>query len=161
MIDFQFKGKKFHIDATVDTGDYGRLLNHSDKSPNCKLKLEKIDEEPRILLVALKEIKPGEELLWDYGDRSQKSLKENPWLKDLNQKETIDGNRHKYFMQLLNECVYENNQTQELKLSVIKSYLEKVEKKQPFSDKEIDACIERMSDENKVMISGDFVYIIV
>ena len=27
--------------------------------------------------------------------------------------------------------------------------------------KEIDACIERMSDENKVMISGDTVYIIV
>ena len=61
----------------------------------------------------------------------------------------------------INECVYENNQTQELKLSVIKSYLEKVEKKQPFSDEEIDSCIERMSDQNKVMISGDTIYIIV
>jgi len=73
----------------------------------------------------------------------------------------VDEDRYKHFMQLLNKCVFEKNQATELEMSVIKSYLAKVEKKQPFTDAEIDSCIERMSDENKVMRSDDTVFIIV
>jgi len=74
---------------------------------------------------------------------------------------TVDESRYKYFMELLNKCVFEKNQATELEMSVIRAYLNKTEKKKPFSEAEIDSCIERMSDENKVMRSDDTVFIIV
>merc|ERR1719225_1341479 len=74
---------------------------------------------------------------------------------------TVDEERYKHFMGLLNKCVSEKNQAQELEMSVIRSFLAKNEKKKPFTEAEIDACIERMSDENKVMRSEDTVFIIV
>jgi len=73
----------------------------------------------------------------------------------------VDEDRYKQFMGLLNKCVSEKNQAQELEMSVIRSFLAKNEKKKPFKEAEIDACIERMSDENKVMRSEDTVFIIV
>merc|ERR1712240_550228 len=73
----------------------------------------------------------------------------------------VDESRYKYFMELLNKCVFEKNQATELEMSVIRAYLNKTEKKKPFSEAEIDSCIERMSDENKVMRSDDTVFIIV
>ena len=39
-----------------------------------------VKETPRLLLVAKKEIEPGTELLYDYGDRSKESLLCHPWL---------------------------------------------------------------------------------
>ena len=39
-----------------------------------------IKEVPRLILVAKQTINPGEELLYDYGDRSKESLKAHPWL---------------------------------------------------------------------------------
>lgn len=74
---------------------------------------------------------------------------------------TVDEDRYKHFMGLLNKCVSEKNQAQELEMSVIRSFLAKNEKKKPFTEAEIDSCIERMSDENKVMRSEDTVFIIV
>jgi len=73
----------------------------------------------------------------------------------------VDEDRYRHFMELLNKCVFEKNQAQELEMAVIKTFLAKQERKKPFSDAEIDACIERMSDENKVMRSDDTVFIIV
>jgi len=73
----------------------------------------------------------------------------------------VDEDRYKHFMGLLNKCVSEKNQAQELEMSVIRSFLAKNEKKKPFTEAEIDSCIERMSDENKVMRSEDTVFIIV
>ena len=35
---FEFKGKKYCIDATAESPFYGRLLNHSCKTPNCATK---------------------------------------------------------------------------------------------------------------------------
>merc|ERR1719225_2717 len=63
----------------------------------------------------------------------------------------VDEDRYRHFMQLLNKCVSEKNQAQELEMSVILAFLAKNEKKKPFTNGEVDACIERMSDENKVM----------
>merc|ERR1719445_262657 len=71
---------------------------------------------------------------------------------------SVDESRYKYFMELLNKCVFEKNQATELEMSVIRAYLNKTEKKKPFSEAEIDSCIERMSDENKVMRSDDTVF---
>jgi len=73
---------------------------------------------------------------------------------------TVDDDRYKLFMELLNKCVNEKFQAQELEISVIRKFFDKQKEKKPFSNEEIDACIERMSDENKVMRSDDTVYII-
>ena len=68
------------IDATRDTGRFGRLVNHSRLKPNCIPKVVEIDNIPHLLLVAKNDIEAGEELLYDYGDRSRESLKAFPWL---------------------------------------------------------------------------------
>lgn len=35
---------------------------------------------PRLYFVALRNIAPGEELSYDYGDRRKDVIKDNPWL---------------------------------------------------------------------------------
>ena len=47
---------------------------------------------------------------------------------------TVDEDRYKHFMGLLNKCVSEKNQAQELEMSVIRSFLAKNEKKKPFKE---------------------------
>ena len=37
-------------------------------------------ERPRLILVAARDLKADEELLYDYGDRSKESLEAHPWL---------------------------------------------------------------------------------
>jgi len=78
---FDFKGNKYCIDATQESGRYGRLLNHSCKIDNCKMKrVEYPEGTPRLILEAKRDISEGEELLYNYGDKSAKSLKVHPWL---------------------------------------------------------------------------------
>ena len=72
--------KYFSIDATSESGRYGRLVNHSRISPNCVPKVVVVNEVPRLILVAKHSINPGDELLYDYGDRSKESLEVYPWL---------------------------------------------------------------------------------
>merc|ERR1719507_774468 len=72
----------------------------------------------------------------------------------------LDETRYNFFMELLNKCVAEKFQAQELEISVIRKFFAKEEKKKPFSNDEIDACLEKMADENKVTRSDDTVYII-
>jgi len=80
MYYFKHKGKQYCIDATSESGRYGRLVNHSRVSPNCVTKVIMVKDVPRLILVAKHGINPGEELLYDYGDRSKESLKAHPWL---------------------------------------------------------------------------------
>ena len=47
---------------------------------------------------------------------------------------TVDEERYKHFMGLLNKCVSEKNQAQELEMTVIRSFLAKNEKKKPFKE---------------------------
>lgn len=68
------------VDATKETGRMGRLINHS-KSGNCQTKLHDINGVPHLILVASRDIDEGEELLYDYGDRSKASIAAHPWLK--------------------------------------------------------------------------------
>ena len=56
-------------------------MNHSRISPNCVTKVVMVAEVPRLILVAKHSISPGEELLYDYGDRAKESVKFYPWLK--------------------------------------------------------------------------------
>ena len=39
MYYFLHKGSNWCIDATIESGKYGRLLNHSRKTPNCATKI--------------------------------------------------------------------------------------------------------------------------
>uniref|UniRef100_A0A8D2PHA5 [histone H4]-lysine(20) N-methyltransferase n=1 Tax=Zosterops lateralis melanops TaxID=1220523 RepID=A0A8D2PHA5_ZOSLA len=63
-----------------ETNRLGRLINHS-KCGNCQTKLHDIDGVPHLILIASRDIKAGEELLYDYGDRSKASIEAHPWLK--------------------------------------------------------------------------------
>ncbi|XP_038619538.1 N-lysine methyltransferase KMT5A [Tachyglossus aculeatus] len=80
MYYFQYLSKTFCVDATRETNRLGRLINHS-KCGNCQTKLHDIDGVPHLILIASRDIKAGEELLYDYGDRSRASIEAYPWLK--------------------------------------------------------------------------------
>ncbi|RVE68271.1 hypothetical protein OJAV_G00089090 [Oryzias javanicus] len=80
MYYFQYQSKSYCIDATKESGRLGRLVNHS-KSGNCQTRLHAIGETPHLILVASRDIEAGEELLYDYGDRSKESITAHPWLK--------------------------------------------------------------------------------
>ena len=47
-----------------------------------------------------------------------------------------------------------------LELHVVRAFFAKTEKNSPFSEAEIDACIEKMSDDNKLMRSEDTIFVI-
>lgn len=57
----------------------GRLVNHS-RNGNLTTKTVTINKEPHLVLIAKHDIKPAEELTYDYGDRSKESLMHHPWL---------------------------------------------------------------------------------
>ncbi|XP_043924506.1 N-lysine methyltransferase KMT5A-like isoform X3 [Protopterus annectens] len=80
MYYFHYLGKTYCVDATKETHRLGRLINHS-KNGNCHTKLHDISGVPHLILVASRDIEAGEELLYDYGDRSKASLEAHPWLK--------------------------------------------------------------------------------
>jgi len=72
----------------------------------------------------------------------------------------ISEARLKHFMALLHRCISDRGNAQELELHVLRAFFDKHEKKAPFSDAEIDACIEKMSGDNKLMRSEDTIYVI-
>ncbi|KAJ8415555.1 hypothetical protein AAFF_G00425350 [Aldrovandia affinis] len=80
MYYFQYLTKTYCVDATRETNRLGRLINHS-KNGNCQTKLHGIEGKPHLILVASRDIEEGEELLYDYGDRSKESIAAHPWLK--------------------------------------------------------------------------------
>lgn len=64
----------------METGKIGRLINHSRIKNNIFPKIYNIQNKPRVIFFAKRNILIGEELLFDYGDRSKKSIESNPWL---------------------------------------------------------------------------------
>ncbi|XP_069475773.1 N-lysine methyltransferase KMT5A isoform X2 [Ambystoma mexicanum] len=80
MYYFQYRSKTYCVDATRESNRLGRLINHS-KAGNCHTKLHDINTVPHLILIASRDIQAGEELLYDYGDRSRASLEAHPWLK--------------------------------------------------------------------------------
>jgi len=80
MYFFEYRNKKYCVDATAESTRLGRLLNHSKTASNVTSKLFPINGVPYLILCASEDIQIGEELLYDYGDRSKKSLDDHPWL---------------------------------------------------------------------------------
>lgn len=79
---FKYKGNDLCLDATKETFDFGRLINHSRKCKNIKPVASEIGGIPGILFKALTDIHPGTELLYDYGEWSKEAIRANPWLLD-------------------------------------------------------------------------------
>lgn len=82
MYYFVHGGIRYCIDATkeLEKYGYGRLLNHSRKQANCRTKSITVEGQPKLILIANRSIEEGEELLYDYGDRSKTALNNHPWL---------------------------------------------------------------------------------
>ncbi|RVE50291.1 hypothetical protein evm_005126 [Chilo suppressalis] len=78
MYYFRHGDQQYCIDATAESGRLGRLVNHS-RNGNLSTKAVWVDG-PRLVLLAAHDIAPGEELTYDYGDRSKESLQHHPWL---------------------------------------------------------------------------------
>ena len=60
----------------------GRLINHSRKNSNCQPKVFVVRDQPRLILVALRDIEIDEELFYDYGERRKDIVEVFPWLSE-------------------------------------------------------------------------------
>lgn len=79
MYYFSHKNVQYCVDATSESPRLGRLVNHS-RNGNLMTKTITVNGEPRLVLIAKEDISPGDELTYDYGDRSKESLRYHPWL---------------------------------------------------------------------------------
>ncbi|CAG9538053.1 unnamed protein product [Cercopithifilaria johnstoni] len=80
MYFFKYQNKQYCVDATDETPYKGRLINHSVVRPNLKTKVIELNGSKHLILIAKRDIDIGEELLYDYGDRTPCTVAENPWL---------------------------------------------------------------------------------
>ncbi|XP_076452192.1 N-lysine methyltransferase KMT5A-like [Babylonia areolata] len=79
---FTHLGRRLCMDATKESRQrLCRLLNHS-RQGNLRPVVLTLDLRPHLVLLAARRIRPGEELTFDYNDRSREALRHNPWLKD-------------------------------------------------------------------------------
>ncbi|KAM5290671.1 LOW QUALITY PROTEIN: N-lysine methyltransferase KMT5A-like [Glossophaga mutica] len=74
---FQYLSKFYCVDATQKTNCLGTLINHS-KCGNCQTRLHNINSVPHLIVLPSHDIEAGEELLYDYGDRSRASIEAYP-----------------------------------------------------------------------------------
>lgn len=82
MFYFNCNNKCYCLDATEPTNRLGRLVNHSRRKPNCKMEIFVHQNKPYLILTAIRDIEPNEEILYDYGERNKKAIEANPWLED-------------------------------------------------------------------------------
>ena len=68
--------------------------------------------------------------------------------------------RYRHFIVLLHKCSLERDKAQSLEIDLIRKFFSNSEKKSPFNNAEIDACIDKMAFEKKVMRSDDIVFIL-
>ncbi|XP_056256201.1 uncharacterized protein LOC130184300 isoform X2 [Seriola aureovittata] len=70
LYEFSWKGANWCIDASEEDGSLGRLVNDDHISPNCEMRKVVCEGKPHLCLFAVKEISPGEEITYNYGDSS-------------------------------------------------------------------------------------------
>ncbi|XP_059204962.1 histone-lysine N-methyltransferase set-1-like [Centropristis striata] len=77
LFDFQWKGKSWCLDASLEDQSLGRLVNDEHKNPNCKVQTIQVENMPHLCLFAIRDIMPGEEVTYNYGDSDW------PWRKQI------------------------------------------------------------------------------
>ncbi len=77
--EFRHSNQRYVINSQVDNGTIGRLFNHSAKYPNLKTRVKVVDGQPTIIFSAKEHITKGDDLLFDYGERSAGGLRPD-WL---------------------------------------------------------------------------------
>lgn len=70
------------VDATAESGRLGRLMNHSRRKANCATKLVCVQGKPHLILETIRDVSEGEELVYDYGERSREIMEDHEWLKN-------------------------------------------------------------------------------
>ncbi|KAK0151334.1 Histone-lysine N-methyltransferase set-1 [Merluccius polli] len=68
MFEFHLNGKLWCVDGAKEDGSLGRLVNDNHIDPNAKMKYLTVQEKPHLCLFALRDISPGEEITYNYGD---------------------------------------------------------------------------------------------
>ena len=59
----------------------GGLINHSKDDANLSMKVFVVNDAPRVVFLASKDISVGDEIQYDYGEKRKEVLRKNPWLK--------------------------------------------------------------------------------
>lgn len=72
---------QYSIDATEESDNFGRLINHSKANSNLDLKVVAGDR-PCVCMFAKVHLQAGVELAYDYGERAPAVLKLFQWLKE-------------------------------------------------------------------------------
>lgn len=82
MFHFRHERKPVCVDATrpVPLNATSRLINHSKTKPLLRVQVVVARGIPRLAMFAKRDIEIGEELRFDYGDRSKAALEAHPWL---------------------------------------------------------------------------------
>ena len=82
VFDFTHKNQAMSIDTTKQIGTVGRYISHDRDVPNVKCrKVEFVDDNrPHLIFFAIRDIAVGEEIAYEYGDFSQESAHNHPWL---------------------------------------------------------------------------------
>lgn len=72
------------VDATAERKEYGigRLLSHSLRHPNLACKVYMVDGVPRLVLHAKVDVQFGDEMQYDYGERSEVVMQAFSWLRE-------------------------------------------------------------------------------
>ncbi|XP_030211371.1 uncharacterized protein LOC115542982 isoform X6 [Gadus morhua] len=78
LYEFEWKNHRWCIDASREDGSLGRLANDDHKSPNCVMKKVSVNDRVHLCLFALRNIEPGTEIVYNYGDSKW------PWRKKEN-----------------------------------------------------------------------------
>ncbi|XP_036407926.1 uncharacterized protein LOC118793909 [Megalops cyprinoides] len=60
--------QKYSIDAAREDDSMGRLVNDDHINPNCKMKRVMVEGKPHLCLFAVRDIPPGEEVTYNYGN---------------------------------------------------------------------------------------------
>jgi hypothetical protein len=79
MFFFKHQDRGWCVDATAESGDLGRLINHSCNF-NLVPRIVEVEGFPHIALIASQTITAGSEIVYDYAETRPSVLKANPWL---------------------------------------------------------------------------------
>nr|XP_055064530.1 uncharacterized protein LOC129447001 isoform X1 [Misgurnus anguillicaudatus] len=84
LFDFQWHGKNWCMDASKEDGSLGRLVNDEHRNPTCKIRTVEVNKKPHLCLFAVRDIQPGEEITYSYGDSDW------PWRAKVSSTESSD-----------------------------------------------------------------------